>query len=72
MKSFVDYERDLEWIRLLSSGGPLLFSELNIPVRPEGDKLVIESRYEVDVRERISPEYIAAEIRFKWLNQRLV
>jgi hypothetical protein len=34
--------------------------------------LVIESRYEVDVRERISPEYIAAEIRFKWLNQRLV
>jgi len=65
MKSFVDYERDLEWIRLLSSGGPLLFSELNIPVRPEGDKLIIESKHEEAIRERVSPEYIAAEIRFK-------
>jgi hypothetical protein len=65
MKSFVDYERDLEWIRLLSSGGSLLFSELNIPVRPEGDKLIIEAKHEEAIRERVSSEYIAAEIRFK-------
>jgi hypothetical protein len=65
MKTFVDYERDLEWIRMLSSGGPLLFSELNIPVRPEGDKLIIEAKHEESIRERVSPEYIAAEIKFK-------
>lgn len=65
MKTFVDYERDLEWIRMLSSKDSLLFSELNIPVAMQGDKFVIEAKFEADVRERVSPEYIAAEIWFK-------
>lgn len=58
-----DYERELEWIKHIH--GEAIWSELNILVKVEKDKLVIAKRFESDVRIRVSPEYANSEIVFK-------
>lgn len=58
-------ERHLEWIRELYSGTELMFSELNIPVKLKDDKFIISKEFEDEVRVRVTPEYLASEIRFK-------
>ena len=60
-----DYERQLEWIRIINSNSESLWSELNIPIKVLNDKLLIDKRYEADVRSRVSPEYVNSEIVFK-------
>lgn len=58
-----DYERQLEWIKHIH--GESIWTELNILVKVEKDKLVIAKRFESDVRSRVSPEYANSEIEFK-------
>jgi len=60
-----DYERQLEWIRIINTNSESLWSELNIPIKVLNDKLLIDKRYEADVRSRVSPEYANSEIVFK-------
>jgi hypothetical protein len=58
-----DYERQLEWIRIIKGEG--VWSELNIIVKVANDKLIIAKQYESEVRSRISAEYANTEIVFK-------
>lgn len=58
-----DYERQLEWIKHIH--GEAIWSELNILVKVEKDKLVIAKQFESDVRSRVSVEYANSEIVFK-------
>jgi hypothetical protein len=60
-----DYERQLEWIRIINTNSESLWSELNIPIKVLNDKLLIDKKYEADVRSRVSPEYANSEIVFK-------
>jgi hypothetical protein len=60
-----DYERQLEWIRIINSNSESLWSELNIPIKVLNDKLIVSKQYEGDVRSRVSPEYANSEIVFK-------
>ena len=60
-----DYERQLEWIRIINSNPGGLWSELNIPIKVLNDKLLIDKKYEADVRSRVSPEYANSEILFR-------
>ena len=60
-----DYERQLEWIRIINSNSESLWSELNIPIKVLNDKLIVSKQYENDVRSRVSPEYANSEIVFK-------
>ena len=60
-----DYERQLEWIRIINSNSGGLWSELNIPIKVLNDKFLIDKKYEADVRSRVSPEYANSEIVFK-------
>ena len=60
-----DYERQLEWIRIINSNSESLWSEVNIPIKVLNDKLLIDKKYEADVRSRVSPEYAHSEIVFK-------
>jgi hypothetical protein len=65
MPSFEDYERQLEWVRHIGASNPIPWSELNIPVRVENDKIVFLKVDEQEVRKRISDEYILSEVVFK-------
>lgn len=58
-----DYERQLEWIKIIK--GEAVWSELNIIVKVANDKLIIAKQYENEVRSRVSPEYANTEIVFK-------
>jgi hypothetical protein len=60
-----DYERQLEWIRIINGNSESLWSELNIPIKVLNDKLFIDKKYEADVRSRVSPEYANSEILFR-------
>ena len=60
-----DYERQLEWIRIINTNSESLWSELNIPIKVLNDKLLIDKKYEADVRSRVSLEYANSEIVFK-------
>ena len=60
-----DYERQLEWIRIINTNSESLWSELNIPIKVLNDKILIDKKYEADVRSRVSPEYANSEIVFK-------
>jgi hypothetical protein len=60
-----DYERQLEWVRIINGNSEILWSELNIPIKVLNDKLLIGKKYEADVRSRVSPEYANSEIVFK-------
>jgi len=65
MPSFEDYERQLEWVRQIGTSNPIPWSELNIPVRVENNKIVFLKVDEENVRKRISDEYISSEVVFK-------
>jgi hypothetical protein len=60
-----DYERQLEWIRIIHGNSESVWSELNIPIKVLNDKLLIDKKYEADVRSRVSPEYANSEILFR-------
>ena len=65
MPSFEDYDRQLEWVRQIGTSNPIPWSELNIPVRVENNKIVFLKVDEEEVRKRISDEYISSEVVFK-------
>ena len=43
-----DYERQLEWIRIINGNSESVWSELNIPIKVLNDKLLIDKKYEND------------------------